>query len=122
MNLSITEIMVIVVVALVVIGPKRLPDVAKSVGKGYSEFKKAFNDLKKTVDLNDEDIPVRRDTNTQIAYKSRWEEQAAPPPQIEAQPEVDSTPIPPEKTEQTEPAKPRAKRGDLVKEDENGNG
>lgn len=35
------ELIIILIVALLVIGPKRLPDLAKSIGKGMQEFKKA---------------------------------------------------------------------------------
>ncbi len=37
------ELMVILVVALIVLGPARLPDAARSVGKGMREFKESLN-------------------------------------------------------------------------------
>jgi TatA/E family protein of Tat protein translocase len=40
------EIIIIVVVALLVFGPKRLPDIGKSLGKGLREFKKATTEFK----------------------------------------------------------------------------
>ncbi|OGL49903.1 MAG: twin arginine-targeting protein translocase TatB [Candidatus Schekmanbacteria bacterium RIFCSPLOWO2_02_FULL_38_14] len=43
------EMLVIVVLALVLIGPKRLPDVAKAIGKTLAEFKRAVEDVKETV-------------------------------------------------------------------------
>jgi len=45
-GLGFSEIVVILVLALVLLGPKRLPDVAKQLGKGMREFKKATDDLK----------------------------------------------------------------------------
>ncbi len=39
------ELLVILVVALVVLGPKRLPEVAKALGKGLAEFRRATSDL-----------------------------------------------------------------------------
>jgi len=39
----------IVVLALVLIGPKRLPEVAKAIGKTLAEFKRAVEDVKETV-------------------------------------------------------------------------
>ncbi len=39
-GLGMSEIILILAVALIVIGPKKLPEVAKGVGKGYAEFKK----------------------------------------------------------------------------------
>ncbi|MHB1664199.1 MAG: TatA/E family twin arginine-targeting protein translocase [bacterium] len=40
------EIIIIIVVALLVFGPKRLPDIGKSLGKGLREFKKATTEFK----------------------------------------------------------------------------
>jgi sec-independent protein translocase protein TatB len=45
-GLGFGEIVIILVLALVLLGPKRLPDVAKQLGKGLREFKKATDDLK----------------------------------------------------------------------------
>ena len=42
------EIIIIFVVALIVFGPKKLPDIGKSLGKGLAEFKRASNELKQT--------------------------------------------------------------------------
>ena len=40
------ELILILVVALLVFGPKRLPDLARSLGKGMAEFRRASSDLK----------------------------------------------------------------------------
>jgi len=45
-----TELLVIVVIALVVFGPKRLPELGRTVGKGLSEFRRASNDLKRSLE------------------------------------------------------------------------
>jgi sec-independent protein translocase protein TatA len=37
------EIMVVLVIALIVLGPKRLPDAARSVGRGMREFKESLS-------------------------------------------------------------------------------
>ena len=42
------EMLMILVLALVVIGPKRLPDIARALGRGFTEFKRATDDLKTT--------------------------------------------------------------------------
>lgn len=42
------EMLMIMVLALIVIGPKRLPDIARALGRGFSEFKRATDDLKTT--------------------------------------------------------------------------
>jgi TatA/E family protein of Tat protein translocase len=47
-NLGFPEILVILVIALIVFGPKKLPEIGKSLGRGISEFKKASSDLART--------------------------------------------------------------------------
>ncbi|OIP34332.1 MAG: twin arginine-targeting protein translocase TatB [Deltaproteobacteria bacterium CG2_30_66_27] len=44
------EMLIILVVALIFFGPKRLPDLAKSLGKGIAEFKKASEEVRKGVE------------------------------------------------------------------------
>jgi TatA/E family protein of Tat protein translocase len=57
-----TELMVILAVALVVLGPKRLPELARSLGKGLAEFKRATNDIKYQIDTSMEDAPAKPTT------------------------------------------------------------
>ncbi len=45
------EMLVIMVVILLVFGSKRLPDLAKGLGKSLREFKKAAEDVKKEIDI-----------------------------------------------------------------------
>lgn len=42
------ELLLIMAVALIVLGPKRLPDIARALGRGLSEFKKATDEMKQT--------------------------------------------------------------------------
>ncbi len=48
-GIGMPEILVILVVALIVIGPKRLPELARHLGKGLAEFKKATDDFQDSV-------------------------------------------------------------------------
>jgi len=45
-GLGFGEILIILVLALVLLGPQKLPEVAKQLGKGFRDFKKATDDLK----------------------------------------------------------------------------
>jgi sec-independent protein translocase protein TatA len=48
-NVGPTELMIILVLALIVFGPKKLPEMGKSIGKGLSEFRKAQADIKREI-------------------------------------------------------------------------
>jgi TatA/E family protein of Tat protein translocase len=48
--LGFPELIIIFVVALLVFGPRKLPELGRSLGKGLSEFKRASNDLRNTLD------------------------------------------------------------------------
>ena len=52
------ELLVIMVVGLLVLGPKRLPEIARSLGRGMAEFRRASSDLRQSLSL--EDQPTRR--------------------------------------------------------------
>lgn len=43
------EIMILMAIAVVVIGPKNLPKLAKAIGRGWGEFQNTFNSLKQEV-------------------------------------------------------------------------
>jgi TatA/E family protein of Tat protein translocase len=50
MNLGIPELLLIFFVALIVFGPKKLPELSRTLAKGINEFKRASNELKNTLD------------------------------------------------------------------------
>ena len=47
------HLIVIMIVALLVVGPNKLPDVARALGRGYAEFKRYMDDLKNTMDQDE---------------------------------------------------------------------
>ena len=56
MQLGFQEMLMIFVIALLVFGPKKLPELGKSLGKGIREFKKATEELKSNWDEHVKDI------------------------------------------------------------------
>jgi sec-independent protein translocase protein TatA len=48
--LGVPELIIIFVVALVIFGPRKLPELGRSLGKSLSEFKRASNELRNTLD------------------------------------------------------------------------
>ena len=55
-NLGFPELILIFVIALLVFGPKKLPELGKSLGKGLREFKKATEDIKSNWDEHIKDV------------------------------------------------------------------
>jgi len=55
------EIMILMAIAVVAIGPAKLPHLAKSIGQGWGEFQRTFNDLKQEV--MDETEGVKQSVN-----------------------------------------------------------
>ena len=53
-GIGMPEMLVILALALIIIGPKKLPDLAKSLGRAMREFKKATNELKESIQLESE--------------------------------------------------------------------
>ncbi|GAH09726.1 unnamed protein product, partial [marine sediment metagenome] len=47
-GIGMPEMLLILAVALIVIGPKKLPDLAKSLGRGLAEFRKATSEIKES--------------------------------------------------------------------------
>ena len=60
-----TELLVILLVALVILGPKKLPQIARSLGKALGEFKRVSTDVKQKIDLEVENL--EREEKTQKA-------------------------------------------------------
>lgn len=54
-GIGMPEMILILAIALIVIGPKKLPDLAKSLGRAMNEFKKATREIKESMDI-DEDL------------------------------------------------------------------
>lgn len=74
-GIGMPELIVILVIALIVIGPQKLPELARSLGKGLAEFKRATEDFKQSV----EDEVKATDEKERIDSESAAKE-AVPPP------------------------------------------
>ena len=53
-GIGLPELIIIMVIALIVIGPSKLPDLARALGKGLAEFKKATQEIKEGLELDEE--------------------------------------------------------------------
>ena len=62
-GIGMPEMLVILALALIIIGPKKLPDLAKSLGRAMREFKKATSEFKETIQLDSELSEVKETIN-----------------------------------------------------------
>ena len=76
-GIGMPELIIILVIALIVIGPSKLPDIAKALGKGMAEFKKATREIKESLDLEEDFEDVKKglvDTVSELSEPLHYEE------------------------------------------------
>lgn len=64
-GIGIPELMIILVIALIVVGPNKLPELARSLGKGLAEFKKASSDFRRNVEEEGRGTDVKERTGAE---------------------------------------------------------
>ena len=103
-GIGMTELLVILTIGLLVIGPKKLPELARSLGKGLAEFRRASTDMRREF--------------LEVADEARID--PSPRESAEAEPEkTDEAKTSEAKPEKTDEAKPgESKPGDPKPADE----
>jgi Tat protein translocase TatB subunit len=104
-GIGMPELLVIAVIALLVVGPKKLPDIAKALGKGLSEFRKVTEEATSTIKETLKTDEIQKDMNEikdSLLYGKEKEEEKNTPAQPAA-----SAPADPN-TPKTADPKPRA--------------
>lgn len=66
-GIGMPELLVILVIALIVIGPSKLPDIAKALGKGMLEFRKATQEIKNNLNIDKDISAVKEDLADSIS-------------------------------------------------------
>ena len=77
------ELLIIAALALIVFGPARLPDIARSIGKAVNEFRRQASDLKAEFDLEldqEEERPGRARLNDPVTEEAAAEASKEPEP------------------------------------------
>jgi TatA/E family protein of Tat protein translocase len=84
-SLGSTELLFILVVALIFFGPRKLPQLAKSMGKGLAEFRKASDDFKRTWEREVALESARLEDNTMLEaeHQPTYEPVATSTPAVE---------------------------------------
>lgn len=67
-SIGMPELIIIFVIALIIFGPRKLPELGRSLGKSLAEFKKASNELRNTLE---EEIRVDEQRSTAEAAKTQ---------------------------------------------------
>jgi len=79
-GIGMPEMIVILVIALIVIGPHKLPELAKSLGKGLAEFKKASDDFQRNIQEEARKVEVQdEEKKAETATAEKQYEEAAKP-------------------------------------------
>ena len=92
-DIGFDEFLLIIVVALFVYGPDKLPDLARALGRGYAEFRRATNELKQTFDQDDTVREIKQEFHKaqhEVLYGRPPSEPAATPPPTEVSKESDA--------------------------------
>ena len=78
MNLGFSEMIFIFFLALIIFGPKKLPEIGRQIGKALNEFKRASNEFKAQIEseINNLDAEVRR--SPEILPPVRKQEETVP--------------------------------------------
>ena len=71
-SLGIPELILIFIVALIVFGPKRLPEIGRTLGKAMGEFKKATDDFKNTIEREVQVEELKQLASTTIPRRALW--------------------------------------------------
>ena len=80
-SIGMPELIIIFVIALIIFGPRKLPELGRSLGKSLSEFKRASNELKSTLEEE-----IRLDEQRASLEASKAAAAAVPPPPAEKPP------------------------------------
>ena len=86
-SIGMPEMLIILVIALIIFGPRKLPELGRSLGKSLAEFKRASNELKNTLE---EEIRLDEQRTAQEATKAK---EVPTTTTASTEPGVEATPV-----------------------------
>jgi len=96
-SIGMPELVIILVIALIIFGPRKLPELGRSLGRSIGEFKKASNELRSTLEeeirveeQRDQKATIKAEQDSAIAAATATPPSATPPPVV-----PDVSPAPP---------------------------
>jgi TatA/E family protein of Tat protein translocase len=101
------ELILIMVVALLIFGPRKMPEIGRSIGRALGEFRRASNDFRRTIEdevAGEELRDLKRDLTAPVHRDSHR------PAQAKTEPKGDDDGVRPEQS--SEPAEPKGAADD----------
>jgi sec-independent protein translocase protein TatA len=87
-SIGMPELIIIFVIALIIFGPRKLPELGRSLGKSLAEFKRASNELKSTLEEE-----IRIEEQQQRATEAAKPQAAAPSATVHQEPAPPAEPV-----------------------------
>ena len=92
-SIGMPELVIILVIALIIFGPRKLPELGRSLGRSIGEFKKASNELRNTLE---EEIRIEEQRDQRASTRAEQDSAiaaAATPPSATAPPVTPAPPV-----------------------------
>ena len=107
-GIGLPELIIIIIVALLVVGPSKLPDLAKSLGKALGEFRRMADEVKETIEEEMVKEEPKDETKKEAEAPKGTDEAAAPPVTEETKAEAETAYAAPQPEQAQEPEKQAA--------------
>jgi len=95
LDIGLSELLIILAVALIVLGPKKLPEVARSLGRGLAQFRRASEDLRRSILVEDDSLESDKSAEA-LPYSSAYRRSDPAADKTEEAPQTDHEPTGPD--------------------------